>query len=314
MMEPSPHQLARIIALRQSSGSDAKALLALRGEVMPVPKPVTRKMKQKVAVNHRTKHKALLKTLENKNRLHSKNQEEEVRHEREKMMRLRLKCVGNVESKLFSLRNLHLDSRKKDMGTQEDKSTATGTTTTLEGTSTSSRNSLLSSVLKSTNAHEQERPNNPFSRPMAPIITDCKDKNKSNKIMVKHDSFGRVPRYILERRIQIAEEEQGKQRQHNEKLLEKENERGNVYHGGESSALLSEMNRVPVMRGAERTKLLRELSENKDTIKKELEKLPFGLQSEGSIRKRDRLNDSIKDIENAKKIIMSTPQWGRRRH
>jgi len=307
-MEQSPHELARIIALRQSSGSDARNLLA-PPPLEPIKPPIRKIKPAKEVNNHQTKYKGLLKDLQNKNRTLSKEQEEKVRNEKEKMIRMRLKSVGQVGSKLFPLRNLCLSSTDPTTCNSNSQRThsITGTTPTLEGTSTSSAGSTLSFTPQST-IFEMMKSQGIKKNKDTSTIND--DKSAT---IIKHCNFGRVPRYILERRIELAEEDQGKRIRGEEEILaDQENERCNMHSMGHSFALPN-IHRMSDLRMPEKQKLLRELSENEAKIKKELEKLPFGLQSEGSIRKRDRLYDSMKDIENTKKIVLSTPTWGRRR-
>jgi len=325
-MDVSPHELARLIALRQSSGLDARNLLAPPPVevIMPIIPPV-RKKKVKLVVNHQSKHKHLLKDMQNKIRSQSKEQKDKERDEKEKMIRLRLKTVGQVESKLFPLLknlNLHISSSESTMCNPiraattfqpgANNSNSTSTPTILEGTSTTSSGSTLSSSpcytakVSTLSQTTKQRLENEVMK-----MKDAYSCNQDNKSisMTKHNNYGKVPRYILERRITLAEEEQGK---YTDLTYNREN---SIKNNNPTWNGISGMDKVKLtdMRMPEKQRLLRELSENESKIKKELEKLPFGLQSEGSIRKRDVLYDSMKDIEKKKKIVLLTPTWGQRR-
>jgi hypothetical protein len=116
-----------------------------------------------------------------------------------------------------------------------------------------------------------------------------------------HGSFGRVPDYILRRKI-----EEGKkllkgehQQQEDESSSYNKNDRRKDH---DEYLGQYEKENFPVnRRKVDKNKLTKEYETKIKNIKDSLRKLPFGLQSQGSIRKRQGLEADLRRIEQEKK-------------
>jgi len=166
----NPHEIAAEIAKRQNSGNDARCLIApdehpFVPATLPVPKKKIRK-----PINHQAKYRKALIDIQLRNEQALAEQHEKAEREKCKMERIRQKCIGPVESKVFATKH------------------ASVSITTNSTASASLESSTSSASIGA----------------VAPLPKDIRRQMGFDK----HKSFGHVPKYILERKAIMAEAEQ----------------------------------------------------------------------------------------------------------
>lgn len=102
-----------------------------------------------------------------------------------------------------------------------------------------------------------------------------------------HSSFGQVPSYILRRKI-----EEGKKLQRtDEAFIDRDTDK--------------EKENRPVKTFINNKALAKEYEMKINNVKKSLRLLPFGLQSQGSIRKRQGMEADLKKLEHEQRMLLS---------
>ena len=103
----------------------------------------------------------------------------------------------------------------------------------------------------------------------------------------RHKDYGRVPDYILKRRISDAKRRNGNVAKLN----------------NSSDESIDVVDDFGWKKDSARKKILADLSCQENIVRESLSKLPFGLQSNGSIKKRQRLEQELKGIEKRRRSL-----------
>lgn len=113
-------------------------------------------------------------------------------------------------------------------------------------------------------------------------ILDKNNNNKENERFVNKKDYGKVPKYIIQRKLEKEELEM--------KKIEQE-----------------EANKIPkgmrLMKDDERLETLSILKENKSKIIESIKNLPLIIETPSMIRYQSKLNDDLKQIEETMKIF-----------
>lgn len=279
---------ASLIAKFQTSGNDARSLLADPVVVIENPtrgnKEVLKQQRQQQS--HQAKLRKLLRGIQ------LEKARSEIEIEKKKMRKSHLlelqkhEKFGHVKSKVFEE-----DRKKQEHGSSSSAGAGDHHSIRTNSTVMSSVDSLA--LLSLVDADDKPRI----------VLKNMAGKNANNTHL--HGSFGRVPDYILRRKI-----EEGK------KLLKGENQEqqdeSSSYNKNDRRKDLDEYivqyekENFPVNRRKfDKNKLRIEYETKINNIRDSLRKLPFGLQSQGSIRKREALEADLKRIEQEKKTNLN---------
>ena len=186
----SPHETARIIQFNQSRGSAIQALLV--PEPLPIPVPFQRNAssKRKEPKNFQKNHLTVLRDMQYQNKV-----KKELEGRKTKLKKLSM--FKNVSSKVFNSEGFSKENGK-DVDTihstkiYSDEISSIANSFGVEAENNSSASEMASSknyILK--NKIDAIRP-----RPRIPT----KPKPKRH-----HDSYGKVPEYVIKRKLELAE-------------------------------------------------------------------------------------------------------------
>lgn len=107
----------------------------------------------------------------------------------------------------------------------------------------------------------------------------------------RHKYFGEIPEYILKRRIMNGRRGRKK-------------DSSNIENGKHNSLSVIDDDLIPSPSTRKEAKMLQsKLDLRIEHIRSELRSLPFGLQSVGSIKKREKFEHQLKEIEKEKKML-----------
>ncbi len=254
------------IARRQNSGSDARSLIAPEEseviQVDAISTPPNKRNKKKREINHQAKNRRQIQQLQRQKARRQSVENEKVMKQLKSQELKKKKQFGHVKSKVFdttrscTMKKSNIDPSSSEISTVES---------TLESLTLSSNGSDLASGKSS--------------------ILDVNVKNIST--VNRHKDYGRVPEYILKRRISDA-------KKHQENLSKLDNS---------SDGPSDEVVDFGWKKDSARKKVLADLSRQENIVRESLSKLPFGLQSNGSIQKRQRLEQELKGIEISRKSL-----------
>eukprot|EP00201_Polytomella_parva_P013485 CAMPEP_0175061004 /NCGR_PEP_ID=MMETSP0052_2-20121109/13348_1 /TAXON_ID=51329 ORGANISM="Polytomella parva, Strain SAG 63-3" /NCGR_SAMPLE_ID=MMETSP0052_2 /ASSEMBLY_ACC=CAM_ASM_000194 /LENGTH=259 /DNA_ID=CAMNT_0016326819 /DNA_START=337 /DNA_END=1116 /DNA_ORIENTATION=- len=119
-------------------------------------------------------------------------------------------------------------------------------------------------------------------RQIGPRITEKeKESNDALKYLQKRD-FGRIPQYLLERKLEMAADMEARER-------------------AKEAALIPPGMRL--MPEEERLETLAVLKRNKEEIDKAIQGLPLRIETPGQIRRKDELESRLKEIDDAFKVF-----------
>jgi hypothetical protein len=264
---------ALLIAQRQTSGNDARSLLTdptITGSdttndlaTFRLGHPDGKGKKCTKLKNHQAILRRQLQTIQNE-KLKTDNDEEKKRLKKINMIEHKKKeKFGHIKPKVFE---------------------CTDYTARTDTNSTAAISSFDSSSLQTSGT---------YHKPLMQLSNIIEADQCTNSL---HSNFGRVPDYILRRKI-----EEGK------KLAQMEEQQAALVktkqHGNNEFSCDEKENRQ-YSRKADAKALRKDLDVQMNTIKASILNLPFGLQSQGSIRKRQVLEADLRRLEKEKRATM----------
>mmetsp|Transcript_15973 Transcript_15973/g.33520 ORF Transcript_15973/g.33520 Transcript_15973/m.33520 type:complete len:303 (+) Transcript_15973:904-1812(+) len=272
----SPRELASLIAKRQSSGEDARCLIApLPIELHPDDGSLNshtatrRTSSSKVVKNPFKANRQALKERQksNKNAALDKRQREE--NEKRKILQKKEKMFGNIKSKVHepiasSLYSANTPKEHLVTSLSRNRVSKTSSEKDLNNACHIAFGSKVSSVLNATRTSVTS---------MSP---------QQNEPAERHKSYGKIPAYIINRREKIERQEQER------KMLQ---EKAPPAPG------------LVLMAESERLETLRLLEENEEKERHALQNIPFSMNGHRAARLRDVIEFRLKEIEDAKKIF-----------
>ncbi|ACI64400.1 predicted protein [Thalassiosira pseudonana CCMP1335] len=278
----SPTGLASLIAKRQTSGDDARCLIA------PLPIEVNEdgsdqsftatQRKTPPKKNHLRANRLALKETQKSNRkaeIEDKLQEE-VRAKKKEHKKKQL--YGNIKSKIVD----HTTSSPKQPALSINPTNVDEDSLQLFTFALSSRSDESSSpchIAFGRKIASRASSNSRIESAPQPTPNQLRTTNTSFQ---RHQSYGKVPCYITKRRAKIEEAEQERR--------------------------LAEQNAPPapglvLMDEAERLETLRVLEENEKKERDQLRKIPFSMNAHRAARLREAIDHRLREIENAKRIF-----------
>jgi len=269
---------ASLIARRQCSGNDAKSLINFavkensRDDLLSQKKADAIKKKKTQLQSHQYKHRRILLDMKKSQHDNALKKQERVREQRQKKENIKQKNYGHIKSKVF-------DARDVSSVSTSATATTSSTVTSMDSTSSQSSARTIDKIMH----HQHE--------------LCSKDMNNSSE---RHRSFGRVPKYILERRI-AAEQEMREKEKHDVDTTVKTQKICNANDYLEQRPQRQGLVRI---KESERKQAISQLLEAEKSLRSALMKFPFSLQNTGSIEKRKILEQQLNEIEDAKKKIM----------
>ncbi|KAL7463260.1 hypothetical protein ACHAXS_003632 [Conticribra weissflogii] len=271
----SPRGLASLIAKRQSSGEDARCLIA------PLPialhpdecslnsHTATWRTSKKVEKNYLKANLQALKERQQSNKNAALEEKQNEENKKKKLLKRREKMFGNIKSKVHdpTASSLSLVSSVNEPLAAPAK--RCGVPTTSSG--------------KDLNDHFHIA----FGRkvPSTSISTQASMNSHSpqqNGTAERHKSYGKIPAYITQRRENIERQKQERKR------LEE--------NAPPAPGLV-------LMAECERLETLRLLEENEEKERHALQNIPFSMNGHRAARLRDTIEFRLKEIEDAKKIF-----------
>mmetsp|Transcript_34555 Transcript_34555/g.42262 ORF Transcript_34555/g.42262 Transcript_34555/m.42262 type:complete len:332 (+) Transcript_34555:180-1175(+) len=317
--QETPIQIARAISLRQNSGAAARNLLA---PPPPSPPPTTTLAatsphnNKKQPKNHVSINRQKLKQMQKQKRQSLLRSQQEQQEKENRMKENKKRQYGNVPSKLYngtaarsySPASCYCDaaSSVSSSSTQAavivnrharaNDNDCDGNTLRMKGARQSLSSSsqqqqqqyppkIISSAI-STDRHQHRSNNNSGSN-----TSDCTQKHR-------HKSFGKIPSYILQRRITEAETDL-KNRQRQRQLQNDDDD--------EADTSPPPVNGMVRLSEKERVETLALLQDNRDKTQKELLRLPLASgNSIGMLKKRETLERKMKEIHEAIDIFKQT--------
>lgn len=269
---------ASLIARRQCSGNDAKSLINFAvkenstNDLLSQKKADASEKKKKQLQSHQYRHRRILLDIKKNQDDDALKKQERMREQRKMKEKMKLKNYGHIKSKVFYSRGVSSTSTL---------ATATTSSTVTSMDSISSHSSIR--TIDKTVHHQHEL---------------CSKDMKN--ISEKHRSFGRVPRYILERRVAAEQEmrERGKHATHIAVSTPK------ICNANDYLERPPQVQGLVRMKESERKIAMKKLVETEKCLRLALMKFPFSLQNAGSIEKRKILEQQLNEIEDAKKNIL----------
>ena len=278
----SLHNIAKSIAKFQSSGTDAKQLLALSypslekrvkhgSPASPIP----------VKKNHQKHYRQTLREIQKNNQINAQKNEARLEEEKKRRLIRKQKQFGDVQSKVFQSYNI------SDPISPRSCASSCTISTFSQGSYESRKNDdkhdgfPFTSIQVKTDMHQP--------RFIASGRPDDQSLKSKASLVRKHKSYGKIPPYILKRKDEL-------QKQENELI---EDELSNL-DGSAQSTTKSKMIRMSEL---ERVETLSLLKKNEKRVRSELLRLPLAAQGQGTIKKREKLEIKLNEIEDAKKIF-----------
>lgn len=283
----NPTLRAKAIAQFQNSGADAKQLVNLSYPIPDLRSIVSSQSSCKSspsvkATNHQKNYRKTLQEIQRKNQRNVIDKQNKLEKERKKTLLRKQKQFGNVQSKVFA------SFSPDPMSPRSFTSSC----------SISTFSSMPTSSLEKDDNGDFPPMSIKLQNPTTPrrFITSGKPDPQRNlssneEVSQKHESYGKVPSYLLKRKEELNEKENERRMEraseHMESSKSKENNNGGMVR-------LSE---------AERVETLSLLQENEKKLRSELHRLPLAAQSLGTIKKRENLENKLNEIQEAKKIF-----------
>jgi len=276
----SPNHISKHISRYQNSGSDAKELI---GQTYPSPNPNVSFSQRSVCKttpekkNHQKDHRRTLREIQETNKRNALKNEEKQEKERARLFRKKQEQFGDVQSRVYDVFSAGPYSPRSFSSSNE--------------VSTISNNSLTEESgfpVSCINVKNDLQPRfNSSGRSDSQSV-------HSNELLVtsKHKSFGKIPNYIRKRRAELQKEQEEKQ--------------GETMSGDINQPSNKENGHMVRMSEIERVETLSLLQKNEKKLKTQLMRLPFGAQSDGTIKKREALEIKMNEIQEAKKIFSNT--------
>ena len=286
----SPRSLAQLIAKRSRGGDDVKCLIdaspiALNSDeaddddqscTVQVQSPKTNKTKKQISYIQANRQALREKQQNNRNAQAERHRKEKLRQE--KIEKKKQKLYGNVRSRV-SMSISSSSNSIDDCCHSIDAPIQSRVVSPLSPTATdsvSSENSDFHIAFgRKVPIHVESRPIS-GSRP----ITDVDSVVSSTSS--RHTSYGKVPRYITQRKERITQAEQERARKQELEPPEP------------GLVLLAE---------SERLKTLALLEANEKNVKYDLVNIPFSMNPQRAGRLREALSLRLKEIEDAKAIF-----------
>ena len=283
----SPRSLAQLIAKRSRGGDDVKSLIdaspiALNSDevddeddqscTVQVQSPTHTKK----SINHIQANRQALREKQQNNKNSKVERERKDKLRQEKIEKKKQKLYGNVRSHVSM--SLSSSNSNDDCCHSIDAHISRGVSPlspTVTDSVSSENSDFHIAFGRKVPIHVESRPIS-GSRP----ITDVDSVVSSSSS--RHKSYGKVPRYITQRKERIAHAEQDRARK--EELEPPE----------PGLVLLAE---------SERLKTLALLDANEDTVKYNLVNIPFSMNPQRAGRLREALSLRLKEIEDAKAIF-----------
>jgi len=282
----STDTLSKAAAKRQCSGSDAKSLINFEvkedsADTQSEKKAAAAasKKKKEQLQNHQFKHRQKLLDIKKNQQDIALEEQEKAREQIKKKENRKQKNYGHVKSKIFNTRDI--------------SSASTSTTATTSSTITS-----MDSMLSQSSRTYDRRDSNGFNEQIQQQREFCSERVKHSS--ERHRSFGRVPKYILERRVAAQEEMRQKEKQAisiTVATAKKCNANNYLERPMQPKGLVR-------MKESERNQAIQKLSETEKKLRLALMKFPFSLQNVGSIKKRKALEQQLSEVEDAKKKLL----------
>jgi len=253
------------IAKYQSSGYDARSLISPEPEeAVYVQKPLGTNKKVKKERNYQAHNRRQLLDMQRQtSRRLSAEKETEIKLEKKKNLR-KQKDFGHVRSSLHSTKKVF-----QDLSSEQESTLAT------ESTISSSMGSLSLSSMESI------------------VYQKVGSAELSGSTSTRKKGYGKVPSYILKRRIMDVRKQQ---------------QDLSIVTNDARKATVEIEPMTARIKDSDRRKLIADLEVRENEIKSSLRSLPFGLQSSGSIKKRERIECELKEVEEEKKML-SKKTW-----
>ncbi|KAL7484956.1 hypothetical protein ACHAW6_010571 [Cyclotella cf. meneghiniana] len=277
----SPRRIASLIAKRQSSGEDAKCLIA------PVPIEVKSEDGSDQSYTA-TRHPSSIKppknfvkanrhALREQQRINKNAVIEEKRKEENKQIKIDQKKqqrFGNVKSRVCAPGSSSTDRQQAQYAAASH-------------TNKESPQSLSICLNSDDDAKNNQECHIAFgrkvpSRRSSMRVNTNERQSGDEKGYLRHKSFGKTPAYITNRRAKLEREE-------HERILIQQN-------APPAPGLV-------LMEEAERLETLRLLEENEKIERDKLRNIPFAMNGHRAARIREAIEFRLKEIEDAKKIF-----------
>lgn len=284
----NPYESAKLIALRQSRGSDMQSLL-VPPPISDAPLPLIAKPKEKVPKkNFQKQYRSALREMQNKNK------EKVIEDSKNGNRRLRkLSAFKNVSSRVFGSCSTAcgstVSSSRVNIGIENEDDGVSCLTSSIasEGTRQTTKNYLLLNKLDAMKI----RP-----RPETP----------EEKVRL-HESYGKVPEYVLKRKEELAQLRQIKEDEENPIDIIPEGKKNiqclNHPHVKRNLLYKCLCLGMMLLPEQERRETLSLLYQKQDDAKKQLQSLPFTGDSLKLKKRRKNLEDSLLDIDNAIRLF-----------
>lgn len=284
---------ASLIAKFQTSGNGARSLLADPVVIeCPSKRGIKELLKQQERQERKQNHQAKLRKQLQDIQLEKARSESEIEKKRLRKSHLlelqKQEKFGHVKAKVFD------DHQHGGRGSSSVVVAAGGG----EDHHSIRTNSTVISSVDSLSSLSLVEANN-----KARILLENKMIGNANNTNHLHGSFGRVPDYILRRKIEEGKKlkvlaEQDEKESSSSKNDRRKDRDEDLDHQNEKENF--PLNR----RRFDKKKLRAEYEMKINSIRDSLRKLPFGLQSQGSIRKREALEVDLRRIEQEQRTMM----------
>jgi hypothetical protein len=287
---------ASLIAKFQTSGNGARSLLADPVVIeCPSKRGIKELLKQQERQERKQNHQAKLRKQLQDIQLEKARSESEIEKKRLRKSHLlelqKQEKFGHVKAKVFDDHQQH--------GGRGSSSVVAAAAGGGEDHHSIRNNSTVISSVDSLSSLSLVEANN-----KARILLENKMIGNANNTNHLHGSFGRVPDYILRRKIEegkklkVLAEQQDEKESSSSKNDRRKDRDEDLDHQNEKENF--PLNR----RRFDKKKLRAEYEMKINSLRDSLRKLPFGLQSQGSIRKREALEVDLRRIEQEQRTMM----------
>ena len=278
-----PNKIAKSLSIKHNSGINASSLISPDSQ-----NPFYKRSSSTSTTNNKTNHQQLyrkaLKDMQLKKEEKMKQQKIKEQQEVEKMNRLKKKHYEKIKSKVFD----NIQRINTPISVYERKLSSTFDSANYNPFNVESNDKENVGVNKSRN-----RMSYPLKKSQERLrANSSKNNSASPKNYLARKSYGKIPDYIKERKAELAEEQKRR-----EDIVQEDGDDDADQNNASSAADMVRMSE------SERLETLHLLDEAETKVKSELLKLPLALQTHGAIKKRDKLETKLNELEEAREIF-----------